>query len=892
MRILHIFIVLSILAVCSNIFAQDNLNIRGVVLDATGGNPLPGATVLVRDIGDTLKTEGSVSDLKGVFILPVTAGKHALTISFLGYRSYTDTIVISNNPVNIGTVRLYEEAEQIEEVKVISNLAPVLQRGDTTAFNPDAYKVNLDATAGDLILKMPGFYSEEGKLMAMGDTVVEVLMDGKKLFGENIDEALEMIPPNIIKKVEVYQYKSEGEKHSGFNESTEGKTVNIKTNRKAPGLMKSEVAVGYGKDNRYVGEGRYNNFQKERRIGINANANNINVPIKINRGREQSSISGDKTNNHRFMSTYGKSGKTELSANYFFNNNKTGALNSSSTEYIAGSLSGQKSVNQTNSNNNLNSHSSGINWRNKKSSKNYFSSNFYVTAQNSDNTNSSDTETLLYDERLNSNWSNRDIDNSSYSLRGGLNYTRKLNDKGRSVSTELALGYNNTDGNVNQQSETVNENGDMSQQINQLSNRKSDTRNLTFGLSLSDKIGKNGYLSVGYRHRNSLDNSDKQALSFDNETRQYSIVDSLTSNTLKNNSLIHTGKLGYRNQTGKVKTYLGVDFKHTTMKSRETFPNDRSFKEDFTSISPNVNISYNSRKKYRYSLRYSMEQRIPSLLNLQDIVDNTNPLYISAGNPELKITSEHNITFSFSGSNLKKSTFKSLRLNVRIADNTVAQNRIIAENDTIILGSYYLPRGGQFSRPVNMDGQYSVNLNGTYSMPLRKLKSKLNLLSNISYSHIPNILNNEQNNARKLSASQSSTLASNISEKIDFTITSFSRYSYVDNLSGTRPNSAYFSQSTSIKLYWNFYRKFIFKVNTKQVYTGSSQSLASNSRWYVNLSLSKKMFKDNKGEITLAAYDILNDESEINRNLGDLYIMETYRRTLNKFYLLSFSYKL
>ncbi len=871
--------------------SQSKLKLKGTILDGKEKLPLPGATIMLTNLSDSIKSDGTITGLDGKFEIEVPKGKYIFTASFLGFNKYQDTLLIKD-VASLDTIQLFEEKSMLEEINVVSTLAPTFQRGDTTQYNPDAFKVNLDATAGDLLMKMPGFYSVDGKLLAMGDTIKEVLMDGKKFFGNNISQALNMIPPKIIKKIEVYQYKSDGTKHSGFEESTEGKTVNIVTNLDTNAFVKTDLAAGVGKEERYAGKANYNRFMESNHFNANAEKNNINVPLRINRGSGQNSISGDEMKNNNINANFGLRGDTDFSVNYSFNNSESGTVSSSNREYLTGSLIGQKLYNQNSSQSASDNHSGGLRWSSRKNPKYYFSSSFQFSTSTSDSDNESSSRTLLNEDLINSSSNNSLTNNSSLSASGDVNFTRKLNQKGRSISTQLKYSYRSNQGDRKQLSETINSNGSTSQNINQISDNETLNNDITLGLSYNEKIGKKGHLSLGYRYRNYVQESDKETFDFDENIQEYSELDSLTSNNFENKSSVHVGKLGYRNEHGKFKTYAGIDFTNTHMENKELFPDESMFKEEFTTISPQIKLSYNSKKHKRFSLNYGMNQQIPSVSNLQDIVDNTNPLYISTGNPNLKLASRHSISFAMFRSNVKKSTFTTIQMKASLTNNMVAQNRVVAQNDTTVLGSYFLPAGGQFSQPVNLDGQFSLGIDGTFSFPLKKLKSKLNSRTGINFSRTPNILNNIKNEASRINVSQNFTLASNINEKIDFTINSNTDYSVVENTTSTTNQSGYFTQRTAVNLYWNFYKKFIFKTNTSQRYTGPSGTLEGNNRWFVNLSLSKKLFKDNKGEIAVSAYDIANNQNDVNRSVDDLYISESYRRTLNNFYMVSFSYKL
>ncbi|MGQ1785528.1 outer membrane beta-barrel protein [Saccharicrinis sp. GN24d3] len=874
------------------ILSQNKVNVSGRVIDEKQQLALPGATVVATIPGDTTFREGTIAGKDGTFSLDLTEQIYFISVSFLGFNKFTDTVTVANNNMNLGEIKLREEKSILNEVKVVSTLAPTFQKGDTTLFNPDAFRVSLDATANDLLLKMPGFYAEEGKLMAMGDTIREVLLDGKKLFGADVTQALKVIPPKIIRSIEVYQYKSEGTKHSGFEESTEGRTVNIVTNLDTDAFVRSELSAGIGKEDRFATEGYYSRFLESNRLNVNANRNNVQVPLRINRGGAQNSISGDEVENSRVGANFGLSGKTDLNVNYTLSDTESDSHSSSNREYVAGALLGQTFLQDNNSISESNGHNIGLSLGNGKSKKKGYNIHLSFGKNKSKRENETESETRLNKEVINASTNKNLSHNDRINVSGDFNYMHKLNDKGRALSVQMGYSYNDSEGNNKQVSQTRNGDGDVSQSINQFSESKSKNTDITLAISFNEKLGKNGLLSLGYKYRNYNQESDKRTMNFDEASNEYAILDSLTSSNFDNLSDVHIAKLGFRHDKGKIKTYAGIDIKNTTMESIEVFPDVQKFKEEFISIRPNAKFSYTTKSKRNYTLNYGLRQSIPSLNYLQEIVNNSNPLYISTGNPNLKLSSTHQVTFSMSKSDMKKASFITLQLRGGITNNMVTQDRVVAHNDTVVLGSYFLPAGGQLSSPVNLDGQYSLGMNGIYSLPIKKLKSKLNSRTGISYNRTPNILNGVKNNSSRISLSQSFTMASNIHEKIDFTLTSRTNYSFVENNISTSSQSGTFSQRTGINLYYNFYKKFIFKSNTSQSFTGAYGSLKSKNRWFVNLGLSKKLFADNQGEISFSMYDLANDQSDVTRDVSDLYISESYNPTLNKFYMLSFSYSL
>ena len=232
--------------------AQKNRLVKGCVFDSSTQITVPGASIVITNQKDSLEKRGTITDNKGDFMMKIKPGNYQLSISFIGYKTIQKTIHIDKTSINVGQFNLIENKKMLSEINIIETLPPTKQKGDTTLFNPEAFKVNPDATAEELIAKMPGFYSLDGKLTAQGQTVKEVLVDGKKFFGKDVNQALETIPSDIIKKIEVYEYKSDKAKFSGFEDKEKSKTINIITKQKSKNMRFGSIAAGIGKEEKFA----------------------------------------------------------------------------------------------------------------------------------------------------------------------------------------------------------------------------------------------------------------------------------------------------------------------------------------------------------------------------------------------------------------------------------------------------------------------------------------------------------------------------------------------------------------------------------------------------------------------------------------------------------------
>ncbi|RZT91101.1 carboxypeptidase-like protein [Ancylomarina subtilis] len=875
--------------------AQKTTLIKGRVLESNTQVSIPGATILFINSKDSLDRTGTVTNNKGDFNLKVKPGQYDLSISFIGYQKINTSLTIDKKTVDIGQFKLTENKKMLEEIRVVETLPPTKQKGDTTIFNPEAYKVNPDASAEDLIAKMPGFFNINGKLSAQGQTVKEVLVDGKKFLGNDINKTLETIPSDVIKNVEVYEYKSDESKFTGFEDKEKKKTINIVTKQKSKHMRFGSLAAGMGKDEKYAIKANLNQFSENNRFTLTGNTKNVNAPLHLNRKRTfRRSINGNELQQNKLGLNFNTQGeqKNEFSAGYNYSDNETKNENRSLRTYTSYPLEGQTLSRESHSEDNEGSHNLNLYWEMNSHPKNQMTINSNLSTSDSRSKSTSNSETRLFDAFLNSNSNNKSQNNTSVNIDQHLYFSRMLNENGRTLSINASYNRNENDSDDSQISEIKGETEQTNQNIDQKSDNNAKSANFRAGLSFNEKIGKKGQLSVGYNYSVNTEKSKKSSYNLDADNQIYSQLDTLTSNQFKNSTTNTTGRLSYNHRLKNISVRIGADFQHTTLENEETFPKQHELNKTYFSVLPSAQISLTMQENKVLNILYRMGTSNPRAKQLQEIVNISNPLFISMGNSKLNQTSSHNLMVYYSASNMETGSFTAFNFNASKSNNIIGRRTIIALQDTLINNTYSMPKGGQFSQPTNLDGRYNLQTSFTYGIPIKKLQSKLNINTSANFSHNPTLVNNRKAFSNILSLDQDLKLSSNISERFDFTISSLTHYTRSKNTGQNSSGAKYLSQTNSLSLYWNFAKNLILKTSTNFKHRNNISSNTVENNCLLDIGLSCKVFKNKRGEISLVAYDILNQTSEKNHYVNDLYTSDNYSKKLNKFYMLSFTYKI
>ncbi len=885
-------LLLLVLLLGTSIYAQKTISIKGKIIDSQEQGTLPGASILLISKSDSINMQGTITNEKGDFSLKARPGSYQLQVSFIGYNTIQKSISLDKQPIDLGALKLIENSEFLQEISIVETLPPTLQKGDTTVYNPQAFKINPDATAGELLAKMPGFMELDGKLMTEGLQIAEILVDGKKFFGKNMNQALKTIPSDVIKNIEVFEYKSDEAKFSGIADKDEKRTVNIVTNKTSKRLLFGELAAGAGKESKYGFNGNINSLSDNNSLTIIGRSKNVNAPLRLNNRRfGQSSISGNDIQADAIgLNLTASKNKKEFEFSYEYGNNEYENKSKSVRNYTSEAREGQIQNRENDSNRENANHNMNLRLKLNSNPKNKFLLNTSIKSSDANSKSNSFSDTYIEGNMINSNTNTKTSENQNYNIRQSLNFSRRLSEKRRILSMHTSINYINNNSDGKQVSETLNEANEVNQSINRISDGEGTNTNIRTGISYSEPMWEKGSLTIGYNYENKSSKSNKNGYNLDPQTNLYNELDELTSNRFDNTTQINSGRFVYNYRSEKHKIIIGNDLEIVSLKSMESFPNKSKFKKDFYSIKPNARYIYKLAKNKRLSLKYNSQTNIPSVSNLQEVVDLSKPLSITTGNSNLEQSRTHTLMGMYKASNTEKSTHISIHTKLASTSNSVGRNTIVASKDTTINGKYFLPAGGQFSQPVNLDGKYHLTSSVSYSLPIKKIKSKLNINTQGMLSHSPVLVNNKKSYTDSWNIRHGMILSSNINEKIDFTFSSSSKYSNSKN--NKSKGSEYISQTTSLNMYWRFLKDFIFRTNASNNYQNNYSTQNQDIVWHLNLGLSSKVFKNKRGEISLTAYDLLSNNDERSHIVKELYTSDNYSNKLTNFYMLTFSYKL
>lgn len=253
-------------------------HITGTLIDTSSKEALAEASVSIIALIDSSLLTMTLSDNKGVFyVRGVASGNYRLIITFQGYYSFEKFLAISSKvpSINLGHINMVHKIINLGEV--IVEPQPVEVKKDTTEFRASAFKTVPDATAEDLLKKLPGIaVANDGSIKANGEEVQKIYVDGKEFFSNDPKMATRNITADMIESVQVYNDVSEQAKFTRMDDGSRSKTINIKLKKNRQKGIFGKALAGYGTDNRFQAGLNYNSFSNNQRISVITGTNNLN----------------------------------------------------------------------------------------------------------------------------------------------------------------------------------------------------------------------------------------------------------------------------------------------------------------------------------------------------------------------------------------------------------------------------------------------------------------------------------------------------------------------------------------------------------------------------------------------------------------------------------------
>lgn len=888
-------IIVCLLFACTCLQAQRTRYglIKGTVMDSLTHRPLEAATVSVLLTSDSSLVNYALTTRRGEFTttnIPLNVSC-SLVVSHSGYKDFTQsfTLLPDKREWKLDTIYLEKVFNELQAVTITAQRPPVSVRQDTLEFNVSSFKTMPNSMVEDLLKLLPGVeLDRNGNITINGKKVTKVLVDGREFFGGDPKIAIKNLPKDVIEKLQVMDNKT---REARFNKTTTGNedlAINLTLRKDVQKGWFGRASAGYGSNERYEAGAMLNFFSRSKQINFIGSANNTN---RGGISGDDFSISGrstldggggglarTKAGGLNFSDNLGK--QIKLNSSYFYTSSHNDYFSRLQRRNILPDTSFFYNADNNNAGNYTN-HRLSLNAQYTIDSLTelHLNANVSLTRGNTV-TNNEAVSTGLEGQLINTSKNSVSSVSDGKNITTELFFSRRFRKQGRGFT--LGVNYNLNDQlskNENTGANVFYKNGvlDSRDSVDQQSFIKNPGNVIAVVATYSEPVAKNLTALVRYNYNRNLNWSHKITNRFNNATGKYDIEDSAFTNVFRNLNEAHLPDLSmvYHNDKFRASAGSGIQF---LMQDNYSVTTNTLLHQYYITITPSANVGYNFSKTGNINIYYNGQSQQPSIQQLQPVPDNSIPLYVQLGNPDLKPAFFHNINLQVRKSNGSTYWFTSLNFNT-------TQNQIINE-------TYFDDAGRQVSQPVNINGNYAMLGNAQYSYTWKKTDWSLhmNLGTNSHFSRNTSYINKVRTLTSSFSISESAGLNFTYKQVLSLMPAFSIRYNKTLYSSQSVPNAEFNTKAFSLTAFWNR-PKWLIVENSMQ-YNYNSQVAPGFKKGVTmwSAALSWLLFKKQQGIVRLAVYDILKQNAGITRSITQTYIEDRQAQVLQRYFMMSFIY--
>lgn len=920
----------TIAAVAQEKKAKDG-TITGYVYSATEGAALQNAALQLYLLPDTVYKTGTASDKDGRFELKAAAGNYLLRLSYVGFLPQDKVVtIVSDKKSDIGRLVLNDDVVALKEAVVTAEAAQVTMVEDTTVYNTSAFRVAPGSMLEELIKKYPGVELEEdGTIKINGKTVNRILMKGKDFFGTDKNVALKNVPVDLVDKVKFYDKQSDFSRITGIDDGEEETVLDLQMKKGADQGFFGNVDLAYGTHDRYSLKNMSNYFTSSTQLSVVLSANNVND--RGFSGRGGGGLSAHKDAAVNFAT---ETDKIEFGGNVRYRHSDTDNLSYSSSEYFMTQGVSNQFSNSRNRSFGRSSSANGdfrVEWKPDTLTNIIFRPSFsYSTSDNwslrRSATFSADPFALtdyptdsfgsVYDElndiAINSSDNESMSEGENRSVNANMQVTRRLGKPGRNVTLSGNVRYSDSD------------NKSASRSIARYYEAAADSRGYDYKrysttpgenwsynvrFSYTEPLLRNLFLQMSYRFDHSYQSSDRATYVFDSIPSDiyhmalnsgynfpalpddYEIyLDSDLSRYSQYRNTRHDVQLMLRYVTEKMNLSAGVTWMPQTSRMNYRYLGiDTVLRRTVYNITPNLRLRYKWNKTTTLNVMYRGSTSQPSMTDLLDITDDSDPLNITKGNPGLKPSFNSRLMAFFNTYNADSQTGFSANLGFNNTLNSVTRKV-----------TYIEETGGRITQPVNINGNWGANggFNFNSALPINK-KFTYSTGTNLSYQNQESYISINRNSSSQRNKVRTVNVRENLRfgyRNDVFDISLDGNVSYSHSESKLQPDQNLdtwnfsYGPSGNVKLPWyNLTLSTNLSMSSRRGYE-DPQFNTNELLW--NAQLSASFLASNALTVSLQLYDILHEQSNVSRNISAIMRSDTRNNAIYQYALVHVIYKI
>ena len=937
------FLAVCLMVTVSLTIAAQGTKITGTLIDRDTKEGVMLATVQMLK-PDSTYVSGVLSDEKGRFSIEASAaGSYILKISSVGYTPLTKTIKVDGKKdIALGEIIFNADAIMLKGATVVGQAARVTVKEDTFVYNASAYRTPEGSVVEELVKRLPGAQvSDDGTITINGKEVKKVLVDGKEFMTGDTQTALKNLPTSIIDKIKAYDEKSDLAKVTGIDDGEEQTVLDFGIKKGMNKGVFGNVDASIGTHDRYAERLMGALFKDKTRVMLMGNLNNVNdrgfpggggggrfgrgaqglntskmaganfnlepsSKLKLDGSVRWNHSNGDKRTEQsveNFVSTAG-SFSNSLNQNYTRSNSWDARLRLEWTPYTKNNIMFRPSFSY--------SKSDGLT---SGTSASYNDDPYsYVSDPLSQEAISiMDENGLMVNHRENSSISYSD----NLSVGAMLQFNRKLNSKGRNATLRTDIRYGEGDSkslstsNVHLYQVEDAFGNDSTYQTNRFNTTPTKTLNYSVQFTYSEPIFRAMFLQLSYKFNYKYNKSDRSTFDFsdidgnvfagvDNVYRGWDNYLSRLNNPLDNyldeslsryseyKNYIHEIQLMLRVIREKYRLNVGVMVQPQKTRFIQRYQGiNTDTVRNVVNVTPTLDFRYRFSKLSNLRINYRGTTSQPSMTDLLDIRDDSDPLNITMGNPGLKPSFTNTLRLFFNNYTQEHQRATMVHLNYSNTRNSIS-NMVTYDEQT----------GGRTTRPENINGNWNISGALMFNTALDSVGYwTISTFTNVRYNNYVGYLALDQYSGSRKNTTKTTTLGEQLTASfrnswLEVSLDGSVDYTHTRNLLQSQNNldtwQFAYGGYASVYMPWGMSLSTDLHQNSRRGYNDSSMN-TNELIW--NLQLSQSFLKGNALTVSLQLYDILHEQSNFSRTINAMQRSDTRYNSINSYAMLHAVYR-
>ena len=920
-------------------FAQERL-VSGAIIDRDTKDPVEQVTVQLLKTDSTYVT-GAISNEKGLFHLNAPGnGKYLLKITSVGYKPTVKRVVIEQDKnLGLGNVVIGADAIMLKGAVVTAMAQKVTLKEDTFVYNSAAYRTPEGSVVEELVKRLPGAeVSDDGTIKINGKEVKKILVDGKEFMTGDTKTALKNLPTSIIDKIKAYDEKSDLSKVTGIDDGEEQTVLDFNVKKGMNKGLMSNIDLGIGNKDRYSARGMGGYFNSNNRFMLFGNANNTSDRGFGGGGPRRGFGGGNGLNASKMLAAnynYEEKNKFKFNTSFRWNHSDGDVWSRRSSENFLGSSSSfSNSLNQSFSRSDSWNGNIRLEWMPDTMTNILFRPSISWTTNDSRSTGLSASfnqdpyqysDDPLSDEGIEkmdevdavvNRQKSVSLSNSkNNNIRGMLQLNRKLNNKGRNVTLRMDAKYTDKDSkSISLQNAHLylvqNEAGlDSTYQTNRYNLTPSKDYSYSAQATYSEPLWKATFLQFSYKFTYSYSKSDRSTYdfskySFDGINPEYGAWGNYLRRLDGELGDYRDDKLSryseYRNYTHDIQVMMrfvrqkyNLNFGVMIQPQRSKFIQDYQGKyvdtvRTVTNVSPTLDFRYRFSKMSNLRVNYRGTTSQPSISQLLNIVDDSDPLNVSIGNPGLKPSFTQNFRLFYNNFVQNHNKGVMTYINFSTTSNSIS-NKVTYDETT----------GGRITRPENINGNWNVMGAFMFNCSIDSAGVwNINTDTNLGYNHYVSYLSLDKSQDSQKNTTQNTTWNERLSlsyrnDWLELSLDGTLAYNHAKNK--LQPNSNLdtwqFSYGPSMTLTapWGTSLNTSLSCSSRRGYSDASMNT---DEFVWNAQLSQGFLKGKPLTVMLQFYDLLHQQSTFSRAISSVSRTDTEYNAINSYAMLHVVYRM